>query len=115
MRSRERLWEVCVEIYCEAFRRSKPRLDFMKVYGQVLKGRRMKQDWFLKFYLPEKEQEKIIEKICGKHRLDKYEKHLVSVNYHLGCSPTSSLERWLQEWGGEPPETFTNIEELFEK
>jgi len=85
MKSNEALWEICMKIYRKMYKEATPSANFDEL---IKKGITKKHDWFSKYYLNEDRQEQIIDEICKKHKLTKYEKHLVSVEVHLGCSPS---------------------------
>jgi hypothetical protein len=83
----EKLWSICVDIYREAFKKSKPSLDFDKVLLKA-EAKKLKDNWFMKYYLPDKTLEAIINKHCAKHKLKPRDAHRVSAEIVLGCAPT---------------------------
>jgi len=86
MRSDKYLWNVCMEIYREMYKKATPSANFDEL---IKKGITKKEGWFMDYYLDEETQEKIVDKICKKHKLNKYEKRKVKAAICLGCSPTS--------------------------
>ena len=91
MRSENKLWEICMEIYRLLFKEAKPSADFDKL---MKKGITKKPEWFMRYYLPIERQVEIIDKVTKKHKCIPYEIKKISVTIHLGCSPNSSLESW---------------------
>ena len=87
MASDEKLWAICIDIYREAFKKSKPPLDFDRVLTQA-EAKKLKNDWFLKYYLPDADLDAIIKKHCAKHKLKPRDAHRVSAEIVLGCAPT---------------------------
>lgn len=85
MRSREYLWDVCMSIYRQMYKESEPSADFDKLMKE---GETKKPDWFMKYYLSEKRQIEILEKHTKKYKLNEREKHEVSKELFLGCSPS---------------------------
>ena len=73
-------------MYSEA----EPKANFKKLWKQ---GKTSKQRWFYAYYLDQDKQVEIIDKICRKHKLTKWEKHQVSKEIHLGCSPNTNREK----------------------
>ena len=83
-KSDEKLGNICMEIYREAYKRSEPSADFDKL---VKSGEAKQPQFFMKYYLPND----LLQKIIDKHTkgLSKYDKHQISKEVLLGCSPTS--------------------------
>jgi len=83
-KSDEKLWNICMEIYREAYKKSEPSADFDKL---IKSGEAKQPQFFMKYYIPEK----ILTEIIDKHTkgLSKYDKHRVETAILLGCSPTS--------------------------
>ncbi len=48
------------------------------------------QDFFLDYYLCDKEQEKILNRVINSHKLKTYERQCIKNSYWLGISPASS-------------------------
>jgi len=84
MKSKKQLWDICIEIYQKMYSEAEPKANFKKLWKQ---GKTSKQGWFYAYYLNQDRQVEIIDKICRKHKLTKREKHQVSKEIHLGCSP----------------------------
>jgi len=93
MKSDEKLWEICMDIYREMYSRATPKADFDKL---IKKGVTKKENWFMKYQLPEKTQTEIVEKHCNKHKLNKHDTRKVSVEVFLGCAPTVKEEEELK-------------------
>ena len=79
--------EIIEECYRELFKQSKPSVDFDKLKKQN-DIKRLSRDWFMKYYLDDKEQEKIIRSICKKHKLSRFDEGGVLAAVFLGCAPT---------------------------
>ena len=84
MRSKEYLWEIVLGIYREMYRKATPPADFDELRK---KGIVRKKEWFMKYYLDEATQIKILDKYCK--GLSKLERHAVETTVWLGCSPTA--------------------------
>ena len=93
MKSDEKLWSICVDIYREAFAKSEPSLDFDKVLEKA-KKKPLKERWFLDHYLSPKRWEVIVEAHIKKNKLRPHERKKVFHKVYLGCGPTGSLEAW---------------------
>jgi len=86
MRSDKYLWEVCMKMYREMYRKADPPADFDKLMET---GEARKENFFRNYYLPQDQYEEIYDRICKEHKLTKREKHKVAFTVHLGASPTS--------------------------
>lgn len=99
--------KIVLEIYEELFNQSNPKLDFMRMYDELIKGEheyinqilgkehdKLFHRWFLRFYLSEEEQDKIIDRIIKKYRLRLSHKKSIRTEIILGCSPTTVKEIW---------------------
>lgn len=91
MRSNKFLWNVCMDIYREAFKKAKPSVDFDKI---IKSGEGKQEGFFMKYYLPEKQLVEIVERHCKKNKITESEKRSIDFTIYLGSSPTSSLEAW---------------------
>lgn len=91
MKSRKVLWEVCMDIYREMYRKATPRADFDRLIADKVT---MKSNWFMYYYLSVEEQELIINTICKRNGLTKRERERVAKEVQMGSSPNSSLETW---------------------
>jgi len=91
MKSREKLWEICMEIYREMYKRSFPKADFDKL---IKDNTTMKSNWFMGYYLSIKDQEIIIYNVCKRHGLTKRERYIVAKEVQMGSAPNSSRETW---------------------
>ena len=84
MKTDEKLWEICMKIYREAYRKAEPKADFD---GLIKSGEAKKPDFFMKYYLPEKEfAERVQRHTRGLGEMDR---HKVSQEVYLGSGPTS--------------------------
>ena len=93
-KSDKKLWEICMEIYREAYKRSEPSADFDK----LIKSGEVKQPhFFMRYFLPDE----LLQEIVDKHTkgLSKYDKHQISKEVLLGCSPTSVRNNRYMEGG----------------
>ena len=86
---KDKLWEVCIKIYREQFKKAEPSADFDKLRES---GETEKEDFFMNYYLSMEEQEAIIKK--HSKGLSRREKRNVEFTVHLGCSPNSSKKTW---------------------
>lgn len=84
MRSKEKLWDICMDIYREMYIHSTPTADFDKLISNGVTKNPM---WFTDYILSLEKSESIINKHCTTHKLTKYEKSRVSQELYLGCSP----------------------------
>ena len=87
----KKLWVICNEIYQELFKQAEPSADFDTM---IQTGETKKADFFMRYYLPEKKQNEIIDTICKKHRLTTYHARKIRIEINLGCSPNSCKETW---------------------
>lgn len=90
------LKKVCFEILSEMYKESEPKADFNQLYKT---GETKKQEWFMKYYLDDKRQQEILDKICSKHKLSSWQKQGVEEFIFLGPAPNSCRKTWekLQE------------------
>jgi len=88
MKSNEKLWAICVEIYTKAYKESEPPLDFKAVLKRTEAGEQMEQCWFYNHYLDPKRWDAIVKDAVAKHKLNEREAHRVSKEVNLGCGPT---------------------------
>ncbi len=82
MKSDEKLWKICIEIYRALYEDAIPSADFDQVweaYGA--------EPFYQNYYLDNTKQEKIINDICKKYRLTKQETSRVQTTVLLGASP----------------------------
>ena len=84
MKSDKMLWLACMAIYRESFARATPPADFD---AMMKSGETKVPQFFMAYYLDEKTLEEIIDKHTK--GLSKYEKHQISKEVYLGCTPTS--------------------------
>lgn len=91
MKSKESLWEICKEIYRELFRRAEPKADFDKM---VKSGEAKQPEFFMRYYMPDYEQQAVIDEIVKQHKLSAYDIKSINTTVHLGCSPNTCLKTW---------------------
>ena len=84
MRSKNKLCDICIEIYEELYKKSKPSANFREL---MRKGVTTRYNWFMKYYLEETKQQAIIDRICKKHKCTRFEKDRINEEVALGCSP----------------------------
>jgi len=87
MKSDEKLWNVCMDIYRQLYREATPSADFD---AMIKSGEAAKPQFFMKYYLPDTRVAQIIDAHCRKHKLDKREAHRISKEIMLGSCPTSA-------------------------
>ena len=85
LRSDEYLWNICMNIYREMYKKATPSANFDEL---IKKGITKKENWFMKYYLPIEEQKKIVEKHLKKHKCSKIERDKINFEIWLGCSPS---------------------------
>ena len=83
-----------MEIYRQMYKEANPSANFDEL---IKVGETKKPDWFMKYYLPMERQEEILNEICKKHKCSKLERHQISKEIFLGCSPNSCKESWEYE------------------
>ena len=94
MTTTKKLIQILLEIYSEVYKHTKPKLDFKKAHKQ----KELSQaDWFTKYYMPEPQQQRIMEKVMKKYKLNKHDKQTIKNSYWLGSSPTSNKTRYERE------------------
>jgi len=91
MTNKDVLWSICTDIYMEIYRRATPSADFRKILARA-KKRKLKDNWFEKYYLHWKTQQAIINKHLKKHKLTPYEERKVSEEIWMGCGPMAFKE-----------------------
>jgi len=75
-----------MEIYQAMYKETIPPLNFGKA---MRNGVTKNPDWFMDYYMPVKRQQEIIDVICKKYYLSKYERTRVETEVYLGSAPTS--------------------------
>jgi len=86
MKSKEKLWEICMDIYRQQYKEAEPSADFNKLMKE---GKTIKQNWFMNYYLDKKRQQEIIDDCCKKNKLDTWDEQMINQTIWLGSSPTS--------------------------
>jgi hypothetical protein len=94
MMKTEKLQEVVLECYRELFKAAAPKGNFDKM---MTSGEAKTPRFFMRYYLAEEKQQKIMEAVCKKHKLKPFEQRKVIGECALGCSPTVSKEAWEKE------------------
>ena len=94
MRSNEKLWEICLKIYRKMYKESTPSADFDKL---MKSGEAYEDMFFLRYFLEDDRQQKIIEQVCKSNKCNKREREKINFTVNLGCSPSVSKERWMKE------------------
>ena len=84
MRSDSYLWNICMDIYRDMYKKAVPSADLDKLIEQ---GVTKKKGWFSDFFLSQEEQQKILDFYCKKHHCSKYEIQKIENEVWLGCSP----------------------------
>jgi len=85
VRTDEKLWEIVMGIYREAYRKAEPSADLDKLMKE---GKTKKDSWYLNYYLPDTEYAKIIESHCKKNKVSPAEKKKISTDLYLGAGPS---------------------------
>ena len=93
MINEEKLKNIVYEIYQELFNHSEPKADFDVIRKS---GESKKPDFFMKYYLSQDEQEKIMNRIMKSHKLSYIAGVSVKNTVNLGCSPNTCKETWLK-------------------
>ena len=73
-----------MEIYRQMYREAEPSADLDEL---IKSGETKNPNWFLKYYLPIKRQEEIIDFYCRKYNCNKHERDMISVEVYLGSAP----------------------------
>ena len=94
MRSDKYLWEkIVMPAYREMYKKATPKAD---IYELAEEGVTNKPNWFMKYYLPSEEYDKISDKWLKKCK-GKIEERKVRFELFLGAGPCSCKERWEKE------------------
>lgn len=86
MTSNEKLWDICLDIYRDLFRMSKPPANFDEL---MKNGETTKPEWFYKYHLDLQTQIEIIDKHLAKNKIKRRDAQRISITIHLGSSPCS--------------------------
>ncbi len=84
MKSKEQLWDICMDIYRDLYKQSTPVANFDEL---IRNGITKKSMWFMDYTISLKKTEEIMHNHCHKHKLSKYEKQQISNEVYLGCAP----------------------------
>lgn len=87
--------EIILNIYRKMFKESTPSADFDKM---MKSGETKENNFFMKYYLKDREQDKIIYEELSKHkRMPKWKKDRIARSIFLGCSPCSNIDSWVKD------------------
>lgn len=87
--------EIILNIYRKMFKKAEPSADIDEL---IESGEAKKDQFFMKYYLKDREQDRIIHEELQKHKkLPKWKKDRIKRSVHLGAAPCSSFERWIKE------------------
>jgi len=93
MRTDDKLWKYCLEIYRQMYKEASPSADF----DELLKSGTCKNhSWFMGYYMPSKRQSEILEEVCTKHKCSQLERQRIKNEVYLGSAPNSCRETWLK-------------------
>ena len=93
MRNKD-LWIICMNIYRQMFKEAKPSADFDELMET---GEARQPEFFMKYYLSQEIEDKIIDEICKENKINKWDKLKIKNTVYLGCSPNSCLKTWKEE------------------
>jgi len=88
MKSKEKLWDICLEIYRTLYKEADPSEDFDEAcakYGG--------EQFYDKYYLDNDRQYEILNEICKKYKCTKREKCSIELTVMLGAAPLTIKER----------------------
>ena len=86
--------KMLLEIYKKMYKEAEPKADFDKM---IKSGETKIREFFLGYYLSNERQEKIIESVCKKYKVDKMYIRKFKTEVMLGCSPTAIREVMLKK------------------
>ena len=87
--------EIMLNIYRKMFKEAEPSADIDKL---IESGETQENDFFMKYYLKDRDQDRIIHEELQKHkRLPKWKKDRIKRSLYLGAVPCSNFERWMEE------------------
>ena len=86
--------EIVLEIYRRMFKEAEPSGNIDKI---IKSGEGKKADWFLKYYLPNDRQDKIIKEVCKENKVLAWKIPKFYTECILGSSPTSQRKIMLRE------------------
>jgi hypothetical protein len=91
--NQKKIDKVLLDIYQELYKNAEPSADFSK----MIETEEVTEDrFFMKYYLDDETQSKIIDEVLKKHKVPDYYKKRFITTVILGSSPTSSKEAWIQ-------------------
>ena len=80
----EKLWNICVEIYRQAYREASPPANFDALCES---GVTDKPRWYMEYYLDGRRQKEIVDVVCARHNLSRGEKRKVIAELFDGAMP----------------------------
>ena len=86
--------QIIMEIYRRMFKEAEPSGDIDKI---IKSGEGQEPNFFMKYYLCEERQKKIIEEVCKKNKCEKRDIQKFHATCALGSSPTAQREVMLRE------------------
>lgn len=93
MTTEKKLNEILEEGYTKVFKLATPSAN----YEDIKKKYANKNNWFLKYYIPEDLMNETLSKILKSHKnLSKYEKRKLLTSWYLGHTPTNTKEVWMK-------------------
>lgn len=99
MKSDEKLWTICEDIYRELYSEATPSADF----DQLKEGKLHKEKGgddphpYKDYFLQEERQREIVEKHCDENNLSEIERSKVRTEVYLGVSPVGTKTAWRGE------------------
>ena len=84
MRSKEKLWDICMNIYRDMYIYSTPPADFDNLISSGVTKQPM---WFMDYVIDINKSKEILDQHYQKNKLTRYEQRRVSCEIFLGCSP----------------------------
>jgi hypothetical protein len=91
MKSDEKLWEICMNIYEEMYNRADPSADIHEI---MRSGEGKQSNFFRKYYLPMEEHNEIMERHIKINKLTKREAEKIRFTVTLGSGPSSVRKDW---------------------
>ena len=91
MKSDEKLWSICLDIYQEMYEKSDPPADFSQM---IRSGEAKRENFFRHYYLPIEEHNEIMERHIKENKLSKREAEKIHFTVSLGSGPSSVRKDW---------------------
>ena len=83
------LADIVFEVYRAMYKAAEPSADFDELMET---GVTAKPNWFNNYYLSREDQEKILNNICDKYKLDDRDHYRISFAVYFGASPNMHKE-----------------------